>query len=107
MPLRVLRSEVVVVPVGLAINLIVGGRRWEVGGRGERYQARTAMLAGEGEGDVFRCQNILVAAEVVGQCLGGDAGDADFEEEVGSCASPGGLVFYERGDGVEDRGGSS
>jgi hypothetical protein len=37
--------------------------------------------------------------------VGGDAGDADFEEEVGGRAGPGGSVFQERGDGVEDRRG--
>jgi len=62
-------------------------------GGGERYQARTAVFAGEGEVDVFRFQKILMAAEVVRECMSGDAGDADFEEEVGGCAGPGGLVF--------------
>ena len=37
--------------------------------------------------------------------MGGDAGDADFLEEVGGGASPGGLIFEKLGDGVEDRRG--
>jgi hypothetical protein len=60
------------------------------------------MFAGEGEVDVFRFQKILMAAEVVRKRMGGDAGDADFEEEVGGCARPGGLAIEERGDGVEN-----
>ncbi len=64
MPLRVLRSGAVVVPVGLAINFIVGGGRRGVGG-GERDLARTAVFAGEGEVDVFRFEKILMAPEVV------------------------------------------
>ena len=34
-----------------------------------------------------------MAPEVVGEGVGGDAGDADFVEEVGGSAGPGGLVF--------------
>ena len=71
-------------------------------GGGEHYQARTAVFAREGEVDVFRFQKILVTAEVMRKDTGGDAGDADFEEEIGGCAGPGGSVFQERGDGIED-----
>ena len=74
---------------------------------GERYQARTAVFAGEGEVDVFRFQKSLMAAEVMRKHMGGDAGDADFEEEVGGCAGPGGLAIEERGDGVENGRGWS
>jgi hypothetical protein len=62
-------------------------------GGGQRYLARTAVFAGEGEMYVFRFQKILVAAEVMGKCVGGDAGDADFYEEIGGCAGPGGSNF--------------
>ncbi|HWY47999.1 MAG TPA: hypothetical protein VNX70_11490 [Bryobacteraceae bacterium] len=97
-------------PVGLAINFIVGGGQRLVGGD-ERDQARTAVFTREGEMDVFRFQKILVAAEVVRECVrgngGGDAGDADFEEEVGGCSGPGGSIFEQRGDGVEKRRGWS
>src|SRR5262252_999181 len=108
MPLRVLRSAVVVVPVGLAINSIVGGG-WRVmcgerrlAGGLEGYEARTAMLADEADLDALRLEKILVAAEVVRQGVGGDAGDADFVKEVGGGAGPGGLVFEQRGNGVDD-----
>jgi hypothetical protein len=80
----------------LAINFIVGGGQRLVGGD-ERDQARTAVFTREGEVNVFRFQKILVAAEVVRECVrgngGGDAGDADFEEEVSGRAGPGGSVF--------------
>jgi len=76
-------------------------------GGGERYQARTAVFAGEGEVNVFRFQKILMTAEVVREGAGGDAGDADFEEEVGGCARPGGLATEERSDGVENGRGWS
>jgi len=80
-------------------------------GGDERDQARTAVFTREGEMDVFRFQKILVAAEVVRECVrgngGGDAGDADFEEEVGGCSGPGGSIFEQRGDGVEKRRGWS
>jgi hypothetical protein len=81
---------------------------WVVGD-GKDYEAGAAVAAGESELDVFRFQEILMAAQVVreGVCGngGGDAGDADFVKEVGGCAGPGGLVFDKRGDGVDDRGG--
>jgi hypothetical protein len=35
----------------------------------------------------------------------GDAGDADFVQEVGGGTGPGGSGFEEREDGVEDRSG--
>jgi hypothetical protein len=76
----------------LAINLIVGGGRWVVGG-GQRYLARTAVFAGEGEINVFRFQEVFVAAEVTQNGVGGDAGDADFEEEIRGCAGPGSSIF--------------
>jgi hypothetical protein len=50
-----------------------------VGGN-ERNQTRTAVFTRESDVDIFRFQKILVAAEVVRKCMGGDAGDADFEE---------------------------
>ena len=65
------------------------------------------MFTREGEVNVFRFQKIFVAAEVVRECISGDAGDADFEEEVGGCARPGGLAIEERGDGVENGRGWS
>ena len=72
-------------------------------GDGERYEARTAVFAGEGELNVFRFQKILMAAEVMREDMRGDAGDADFEEEVGGGTGPSGSVFQERCDGVQDR----
>ena len=63
------------------------------------------MAAGETELDILRFQKILVAAEVVRKSVGGDAGDADFVKEVGGGAGPGGLVFDECEDGIEDRCG--
>ena len=83
----VLRPGTVTSLVSLAINFIVGGRGWEVGG-GERYQARAAVFAGEGHGDVLGSQVGFVAAEVVGEGWCGDGGDGDFVEEVGGCAGP-------------------
>ena len=71
----------------------------------ERYLTRTAVFASEGDLDIFGLQKFLVAAEVMREDVRGDAGDADFEEEVGGGAGPGGPVFQERGDGVEDRRG--
>ncbi len=62
-------------------------------GGGQRYLARTAVFAGEGEMYVFRFQKTFVAAEVMRNGVGGDAGDADFEEEISGCAGPGSSVF--------------
>jgi hypothetical protein len=60
------------------------------------------MLAGEADLDARRLQKNLVAAEVVRQGVGGDAGDADFVKQVGGGTGPGGLVFEKRGNGVDD-----
>ena len=76
-------------------------------GGDERDQARTAVFTREGEVNVFRFQKILVAAELVRQCMSGDAGDADFEEEVGGCSGPGGSIFEQRCDVVENGRGWS
>jgi hypothetical protein len=61
-------------------------------GGDERDEARTAVFAGETELDVFRFQKILVAAQVVREGMGGDAGDADFVQEVGGRTGPGGFA---------------
>ncbi len=47
---------------------------------GQGDPAGTGVFAGEGDLDVLRCQEVLVLTEVVGQGMGGDAGDADFVE---------------------------
>jgi hypothetical protein len=71
----------------------------------EGDQAGTAVAAGETELNVFRFQKIFVTAQVVREGVGGDAGDADFVQEVGGRAGPGGSGFEESGDGVDDRSG--
>ena len=76
-------------------------------GGSKSYQARTAVLARESEADIFRFQKALVAAEVVGECVGGDGGDGDFVQEIGCSAGPDGLFFEERGDGIQDGIGGS
>ena len=48
-----------------------------------------------------------MAAEVMREDMRGDAGDADFEEEVSGRAGPGGSVFQQRREGVEKRRGWS
>jgi hypothetical protein len=58
-------------------------------GGGERNEAGTGVPTGEGQLDVFRFQEIPMAAKMVRKRLGGDAGDADFVQEVGGCAGPG------------------
>jgi hypothetical protein len=46
------------------------------------------VLAGETELNVFRFQKIFMTAQVVREGMCGDAGDADFVQEVGGCAGP-------------------